>query len=228
MQVELVVSNGAKSGQVISIRDQRFFIGRDEDCHLKPKSDLVSRHHCAICVEDAYVAIRDLGSKNGTFVNGEQVRGEQELKDGDSLSVGQLDFTVRLKVSGVGGEKKPKVKSVQEALVRTVENASDSTKTQKQDADDSSDDALGLEWLSEGEEESSSYEFQSEETRTFQMDADVETEIAKETSEETLADEPVADPEPAIKKPERKIVQQNIGNSGDAAADVLRNFFQGR
>ena len=224
MQVELVVSNGAKSGQVISIRDERFFIGRDEDCHLKPKSDLVSRHHCAIWVEDAYVAIRDLGSKNGTFVNGEQVHGEQELKDGDSLSVGQLEFTIRLKVSGVSGEKKPKVKSVQEALVRTVENASDSTLTQKQGAEeDSSADGMDLEWLNNGEEQPDPYEFQPEETRTFQMDAEVETQVP----EETLPGEPAEEPEVQPKKPERNIVQQNIGNSGDAAADVLRNFFRG-
>lgn len=227
MQVELVVSNGAKSGQVIPIREQRFFIGRDEDCHLKPKSDLVSRHHCAICVEDAYVAIRDLGSKNGTFVNGEQVQGETELHDGDMLAVGQLEFTVRLKVGSVGGEKKPKVKSVQEALVRTVENASDSTRTQVQSgsSDDSSDD-VNLEWMNEGEEQGDSHELPSEETRTFQMESESETQVA----ENTLADNPVEEPDEVVapKPPERHIVKQDIGNSGDAAADMLRNFFRGR
>jgi pSer/pThr/pTyr-binding forkhead associated (FHA) protein len=122
MEVNLIVTAGKNAGQKISVAGPKFFIGRAEDCNLRPHSDLISRHHCAILVEEGYVAVRDFGSKNGTFVNGERVRAEQELKNGDRLKVGPLDFDVELTVA-VGGKKKPKVHSVQEAAARAAEVA---------------------------------------------------------------------------------------------------------
>ena len=124
MDVKLIVANGKSAGQAIPIAGSKFFVGRAEDCHLRPRSDLVSRHHCALVVEDGRVSIRDFGSKNGTLVNGERVKAEQELKNGDQLTIGNLEFKVELSVD-VGGKKKPKVKSVEEAAQRTVEAAHD-------------------------------------------------------------------------------------------------------
>jgi pSer/pThr/pTyr-binding forkhead associated (FHA) protein len=120
MEVKLVVAQGSQAGQEVPIPGRKFFIGRAEDCHLRPHSDLISRHHCVILVEDAFVAVRDFGSKNGTFVNGQRITSEVELKPGDNLKVGQLEFKVHMDV-GVGGKKLPKVHSVQEAAVRTAQ-----------------------------------------------------------------------------------------------------------
>ena len=72
----------------------QFMIGRAEDCHLKPRSELISRYHRALLVESAYVAVRDLGSKNGVYVNGERIGVEQELKQGDRLAIGPLEFEI--------------------------------------------------------------------------------------------------------------------------------------
>ena len=94
MKVELKVLGGAHSGQRVPITLPQFMIGRAEDCHLKPRSELISRYHCAILVEDAYVAVRDLGSKNGVYVNGERIGVEQELHNGDRLAFGPLEFEV--------------------------------------------------------------------------------------------------------------------------------------
>jgi hypothetical protein len=120
MEVKLVVASGKNAGQKIAVAGPKFFIGRAEDCQLRPNSDLVSRHHCVILVEEGFVAVRDFGSKNGTLVNDQPVRAEQELKNGDRLKVGQLEFTVELAVA-VGGKKKPKVHSIQEAALRAAE-----------------------------------------------------------------------------------------------------------
>ncbi|NIL97048.1 MAG: FHA domain-containing protein, partial [Planctomycetales bacterium] len=68
--------------------------------------------------------VRDFASKNGTFVNGERVRTERELKTGDHVRLGPLEFEVQLGVT-VGGKKKPKVQSVTEAASRTVEAAAE-------------------------------------------------------------------------------------------------------
>jgi len=94
MDVRLVVANGRNIGHVIPITGAEFLIGRADDCHLRPRSDVISRYHCTILVKDSFVIVRDSSSKNGTFVNGRQVMGEQVLKQGDRLRVGQLEFDI--------------------------------------------------------------------------------------------------------------------------------------
>jgi len=87
MDLKLKVLEGKSVGQEIPVRCKKFFIGRAEDCQLRPGSDLISRHHCVLLVEDGYIGVRDFGSKNGTFINDERVVGERELKPGDRLTV---------------------------------------------------------------------------------------------------------------------------------------------
>lgn len=122
MDMKLKVIDGKNAGKEIPVHGQRFLIGRAEDCHLRPGSELISRHHCAILVEEGYVGVRDFGSKNGTYVNDERVVGERELKPGDRLSIGQLQFEVHV-AHRVGAKKKPPVGDVKEAVARTASNA---------------------------------------------------------------------------------------------------------
>jgi pSer/pThr/pTyr-binding forkhead associated (FHA) protein len=93
-QVELKVLEGRQQGKTIPLNVRQFLIGREQDCHLRPNSDLVSRHHCVFTVDDFTVRLRDLGSTNGTFVNGERIQGQVVLKPGDHVSVGKLSFEV--------------------------------------------------------------------------------------------------------------------------------------
>ncbi len=122
MDAKLIVIGGKNAGQTIPVSGPKFLIGRAEDCQLRPRSDLVSRHHCEILLEQGSVAVRDLGSKNGTLVNGEEIKSQRELKAGDHLKVGALEFEIALSVE-LSGKKKPKVRSVQEAARRTIESA---------------------------------------------------------------------------------------------------------
>jgi hypothetical protein len=92
--VELKVLEGRQQGKTIPLNVRQFLIGREQDCHLRPNSDLVSRHHCVFTVDDFTVRLRDLGSTNGTFVNGERIQGQVVLKPGDHVSVGKLSFEV--------------------------------------------------------------------------------------------------------------------------------------
>ena len=101
MRLKLVVIGGSHSGKEIPVSGPKFFIGRDRDCQLRPNSDVVSRHHCALIVEDGYVAVRDFNSKNGTLVDGVRVVGEQELQSGSELAIGPLRFLVQLVVRGL-------------------------------------------------------------------------------------------------------------------------------
>ena len=96
IQAELRIATGNKQGSSIPLPQGKFLVGREEDCHLRPNSDLVSRHHCVFTVDDFSVRLRDLGSTNGTFVNGERLKGAVNLKAGDRVLIGKLDFEVML------------------------------------------------------------------------------------------------------------------------------------
>src|SRR5436190_1583650 len=120
MDLKLKIVGGKNAGQEIRVPGKKFFIGRSEDCHLRPGSDLISRHHCVLLVDEGYVALRDFGSKNGTYVNGERVVNERELKAGDCVRVGPLEFEVQMS-TGLGGKKRPPVSDLKEAAARTAE-----------------------------------------------------------------------------------------------------------
>lgn len=74
-------------------------IGR-ERCEILLEDEEVSRLHAAIRTSGAGVAIEDLGSRNGTFVNGERVKEARPLADGDAVRIGGTSW--RFQTSTVG------------------------------------------------------------------------------------------------------------------------------
>ncbi|WP_165226519.1 FHA domain-containing protein [Aquisphaera insulae] len=73
-------------------------VGRHDDCLIRIRSSQVSRKHCEVIVNEDKLLVRDLGSANGTYVNGKRVLGQQALKAGDELMVGGV--TLRVGQSG--------------------------------------------------------------------------------------------------------------------------------
>jgi eukaryotic-like serine/threonine-protein kinase len=72
-------------------------LGRGRECAIHVAADeKVSRRHCELTIEPPRLSVRDLGSRNGTYVNGTRVTGDHGLADGDALRVG--DTTVRVTV----------------------------------------------------------------------------------------------------------------------------------
>jgi pSer/pThr/pTyr-binding forkhead associated (FHA) protein len=122
MVVRLKVMHGPSAGKEIKISKAPFVIGRQDDCHLRPKSDAISRRHCELVFGESQVIIRDLGSKNGTYVNGDRVAGDRVLKLGDHLKVGPLEFEVQFDV-GLSSEKRPKVAGVKDAALRSSDSS---------------------------------------------------------------------------------------------------------
>jgi pSer/pThr/pTyr-binding forkhead associated (FHA) protein len=96
MRITLVVQGGQLDGRALVIHRLPFVIGRTEDCHLRTASPLISKRHAEILARDGRLLVRDLGSRNGTLVNGERVTGEAQLLDGSTLEIGPLNFLVRL------------------------------------------------------------------------------------------------------------------------------------
>ena len=71
-------------------------IGRDPRCAVRIDDESVSRRHARILVPATGRAIfEDLGSTNGTFVDGRRVKGERVLQDGDMLTVGSVTLRFR-------------------------------------------------------------------------------------------------------------------------------------
>ncbi|MCA9038797.1 MAG: FHA domain-containing protein [Planctomycetaceae bacterium] len=89
-QAELIIQSGAHAGQHIPIIGSKLIIGRERDCHFQVQDDLISRHHCAIRFDGITYRIRDLGSRNGTFVNGHQIKGDVVLVPDDEIMIGTM------------------------------------------------------------------------------------------------------------------------------------------
>jgi pSer/pThr/pTyr-binding forkhead associated (FHA) protein len=108
MPVRLTVLSGPLSGQLIEINQAKYLIGREEDCDLRPDSRLVSRHHCAFLQDGYTVRLRDMGSRNGTFVNGNRINGTVTLNAGDLISIGESTLKCDISpVSSTGSETAP-------------------------------------------------------------------------------------------------------------------------
>lgn len=96
MKVQLIVVQGKPEGKTIPLLTPRFKIGRGETCHLRPNSEQVSREHAEFVVGAENVSVSDLGSRNGTLVNGRAITAEHTLKNGDLVQVGPLTFAVSI------------------------------------------------------------------------------------------------------------------------------------
>ena len=85
MKVQLVVVRGKPEGKVIPLVGPSFKIGRGETCHLRPNSEQVSREHAEFTISGEAVVVRDLGSRNGTLVNGKALTAERVPAEGPRL-----------------------------------------------------------------------------------------------------------------------------------------------
>lgn len=95
IEVRLTVLNGPEP-QMFALRPPEVVIGRGLECDFRIRARAVSRRHCRIVFYPTHVAIEDLNSTNGTFVNGQRVTAGVALKSGDIIRVGTAVFRVEL------------------------------------------------------------------------------------------------------------------------------------
>ena len=98
MDYQLLVVRGRSATEAIRLGDGVTTVGRHDDCRLRIKSSRVSRRHCELFGKKGLLLIKDLGSSNGTFVNGKRIQEQRVLEPGDELTIGQ----VKLRVAKVG------------------------------------------------------------------------------------------------------------------------------
>jgi pSer/pThr/pTyr-binding forkhead associated (FHA) protein len=90
----LVVTEGPLAGRRIDL-DGELVIGR-EDAGLTIEDEELSRRHAILRTLAEGVEIEDLGSRNGTFVNGQRIQGPTRLAGSDSLKLGRSVFAIEL------------------------------------------------------------------------------------------------------------------------------------
>ncbi|HXI15262.1 MAG TPA: FHA domain-containing protein [Chloroflexota bacterium] len=86
-QAASLVGGGSLAGRRFTIEHDLTLIGRADDCEIQVSDALASRHHARITREPWRYILEDLGSRNGTLVNGEAVTGEHHLRHGDTVHV---------------------------------------------------------------------------------------------------------------------------------------------
>jgi len=96
MDVRLFVAHSKPDAKQIALGPETL-IGRSPDCNLRIASGQVSRRHCVIKVANDRVCVRDLGSANGTRLNGQTITAEVDVAvtPGSTLVVGPLKFIVQ-------------------------------------------------------------------------------------------------------------------------------------
>ncbi|MGB1285756.1 MAG: FHA domain-containing protein [Aggregatilineales bacterium] len=97
----LVVRRGPQPNQVYELTETTISLGRDVTNQLVINDREVSRHHLRFTRGQDGYTVEDLGSTNGTFINGKRVSGASLLKDGDMLGLGE---TVTLGYEVVRGD----------------------------------------------------------------------------------------------------------------------------
>ena len=100
MQVKLIVRSGPENGREFLLKRPETIIGRQKGCRIRITAQEVSRRHCCVRITGNQVSVQDLGSVNGTFVNGFLISEESWLRPGDQLQVGPIVFQVDYAAEG--------------------------------------------------------------------------------------------------------------------------------
>lgn len=96
MSVKMLVIQGQPAGKSLHFPSGEYCFGRGTECQVRPNSEWVSRQHCLLRVTATGAFLRDLGSRNGTLVNGELLNEERPLRHGDQVQLGPLVFEIQL------------------------------------------------------------------------------------------------------------------------------------
>jgi len=83
----LILQQGSGSGRRWALDEGALTIGRGEDCDVVLRDRHISRYHARISRIEGCYSVEDLGSKNGTHVNGRELTGVRVLEDGDEIQI---------------------------------------------------------------------------------------------------------------------------------------------
>lgn len=130
------ILKGSQKGdrRVLEDKTQTLIIGRDADCDWMIDDDTISRHHAKLTKKWDVITLRDLKSKNGTYVNKKQIR-ERQLRDGDTILVGMVPLRFRNPQDVNVEALAPKLKTEEEMSEKSVPPHDNDGLTKDQQAD---------------------------------------------------------------------------------------------
>ena len=109
----VIVNPGHRDERVHEIEVGATMIGRGRESDIRVANKSLSRQHARVEVDaDGRATIRDVGSKNGTFVEGRRVSGVHELEDGQHFSCGDVVFAYTSLERSVSPPESPHPESV--------------------------------------------------------------------------------------------------------------------
>lgn len=193
-----------------------YYIGTGGDCQLRCSDRTISTRHCVIKADGEQVAVHDLNSETGTYVNDAKVVGRNVMKSGDLLRVGNLEFEVLIGDRAVVDGN---------SRWRGMEPATAPRDEKKLDGD-----------ITEMLERADEYERESRLANPEKLRFDTSQLKSDEPAEEA-APKPEPEPvKPTKKKPAKlpadklppKTPSIQAENSKDAAAEMLGKLFKGR
>jgi hypothetical protein len=112
-KASLVVRQGAQAGTTFPLTGEAVILGREEGVGITLHDPEASRQHARISWQAGNYVLEDLGSTNGTFLNGVQLTGQRPLRPGDSIGIGQTVLVFQAQ-AGVGPvPARPTVAAVQ-------------------------------------------------------------------------------------------------------------------
>jgi EmrB/QacA subfamily drug resistance transporter len=123
---ELRVSRGTASAPTLVVEGSRL-LGRDPECDMTLDDPEVSWRHARVAATDGRVTIEDLGSTNGTFVNGGRILERQQLNSGDRIELGSAAIEFVAPGVAVTGVRRapPEITSMRQIVERPAEMLAD-------------------------------------------------------------------------------------------------------
>ena len=101
MEIKLIATTGRAQGQAVEIRAAKFFIGRHDNCQLRPDIPGLAGIHALIEQREMRLYLRDFGAEGGTGINDRVLHArETEIFDGDLIQVGPMVLTLSIKAKG--------------------------------------------------------------------------------------------------------------------------------
>jgi hypothetical protein len=91
-RLRVVTGAGLKAGAAYDM-SQGCVLGRAQDADIRLEDEFSSSRHARLVPHGDVLVLEDLGSTNGTYLNGEAVSGPQPLHDGDRIRIGDSEFT---------------------------------------------------------------------------------------------------------------------------------------
>lgn len=165
VKVRLRVQGGSSSSEAITLQKFPTTVGRHRECKLRITSRQVSRRHCVLEERDGRLAVRDLESSNGTFVNGQRIQGETILQPGDCLGIGPISLQV---------EYLPQPAEAQESVPAVPTEAASGSGADLVGVEEAAGESAGFDLVGDSTEFSLKLASSEDSVADFDVDADVE------------------------------------------------------